>query len=102
MNTTITARHAPLDRSLRRATERVFAHLGRYSDRVISAATVFDVVAGSAWVEIRLQCRRGQTLVATARGREYRTALAAAAHRVTRQLDRLVGRRRALRHLPVT
>ncbi len=100
MDTTITARHFALDAALRRRTEALFQRLTRYSDGVIAAATIFDAVAGSAWVEIRLQCRRGGTLVATAAGRELRTTLDEAEHRIVRQLLRLGTRRRAARHAP--
>lgn len=101
MRTTISARHVPVDESLRTRATQVLERLGHLSNRAIEATAVFDVVAGAPAAELRLHCTGGRVLVATADGLEHRLALDLAEARMKRQLMKVATRPRGSRHVPV-
>ncbi len=98
MPVTVSARHVTLDDRLRTRAGEVLDRLGRLGGRVLGATAVFDCVAGIPWVEVRVHCRGGRVLVATAVADNHRRALDKVDRKSRRQLRRLHTRPLALRH----
>jgi ribosomal subunit interface protein len=95
---TVTARHMPLESTLRDRVGEVLRRLDRIGARVLEATAIFDVVGGRPWVELRLHLAPGQLLVATATADDHRTAVDLVDAKMRRQLRRSRTRPRAQRH----
>ena len=99
MHITVSARHdVRLVDALRTRAHDVIDGLGHLGHRVLNGTAIFDLVAGSAWVELRLNLTGGQLLVATAAASDHRTALDLVADKVRRQVERAHSRTLAHRH----
>lgn len=99
MHITISARHdVRIVDVLRARAHAVLDRLGQLGDRVLEGTAVFDSIAGSAWVELRLHLTGGTMLVATAEAADHRTALELVADKVRRQVRRANTRPLAHRH----
>ena len=99
MHITISARHdVRVVDALRTRAHAVLDRLGRIGDRVLEGTAIFDSIAGSAWVELRLHLSGGATVVATAEAADHRTALELVADKVRRQVQRAHARPLAHRH----
>jgi ribosome-associated translation inhibitor RaiA len=99
MQITVSARHDvhPVD-TLRARAHAVLDRLGQLGDRVLEGTAIFDTIAGSAWVELRLHLSGGRMLVATASAADHRTALDLVEDRARRQVRRANTRPLAHRH----
>ena len=99
MHITVSARHdVRLVDALRTRAHHVIDGLGQLGNRVLEGTAIFDSVAGSAWVELRLHLTGGKLLVATAQAADHRTALDRVAEKVRRQVQRAHSRPLAHRH----
>lgn len=99
MQITVSARHdVHLLDTLRNRAHAVLARLGTVGDRVLEGTAIFDTIAGSAWVELRLHLSGGSLLVATAKATDHRTALDLVEEKARRQVRRANTRPLAHRH----
>jgi ribosome-associated translation inhibitor RaiA len=99
MQITVSARHdVRLVDSLRTRAHAVLGRLGQLGDRVLEGTAIFDSIAGSAWVELRLHLVGGKMLVATAEAPDHRTALDRVEGKARRQVRRANTRPLAHRH----
>ncbi|HET9066688.1 MAG TPA: HPF/RaiA family ribosome-associated protein [Gemmatimonadales bacterium] len=102
MQLDIASRHATLEPTLERRTHEIAERLGRLGPRALQGTAVFDTVAGLPWVELRVHCSGGATLIATATADDHRTALDVVDRKMRRQLRRTNTRPRAARHATAT
>jgi ribosome-associated translation inhibitor RaiA len=101
MQITISARHeVRLLDTLRSRAHAILDRLGRIGDRALNGTAIFDVIGGSAWVELRLHLSGGKLLVATAEAPDHRTALDLVEAKARRQVERANTRPIAHRHAP--
>ena len=99
MHITVSARHdVRLVDTLRIRAHDALDRLGRIGNRVLEGTAIFDSIAGSAWVELRLHLTGGTMLVATAEAPDHRTALDRVEEKVRRQVRRANDRPLAHRH----
>lgn len=99
MQITVSARHdVRLVETLQNRAHAVLDRLGRIGDRVLEGTAIFDVIAGSAWVELRLRLSGGTLLIASAEATDHRTALDLVEVKVRRQVHRANSRPLAHRH----
>lgn len=99
MHITVSARHeVRLVDALRERAHGALARLGRIGNRVMEGTAIFDSIAGSAWVELRLHLAGGTLLVATAEALDHRTALDLVEEKARRQVRRAHARPLAHRH----
>lgn len=99
MHITVSARHdvRPVD-TLRSRAHAILVRLGSLGDRVLEGTAIFDSIAGSAWVELRLHLSGGGLLVARAQAVDHRTALDRVEVKARRQVRRANTRPLAHRH----
>lgn len=96
------AHHADVTPSLRTKAETAVRKLGARLRRVVTAIVRFEGDGPTKRVEIVLQAPRRRDLIATAMGRRYEPALAAAVHRLETQVARHKRPHRAPRAAPRT
>jgi ribosome-associated translation inhibitor RaiA len=96
--TVSTRHHLALVEAVRQRAHLVLDRLGRIGDRALEGTAVFDVVAGRAWVELRLRLNAGTLVVATAEASDHRSALDQVEEKVRRQVRRAITRPLAQRH----
>jgi ribosome-associated translation inhibitor RaiA len=84
--------------TLRERAHDALGRLGRIGNRVMEGTAIFDSIAGSAWVELRLHLSGGTLLVATAEAPDHRTALDLVEEKARRQVRRANARPLAHRH----
>ncbi len=99
---TIASRHTTLEPTLESRAHEIAQRLGRLGHRALRGTAIFDRVAGLPWVELRVSCSGGTTLVATATADDHRTALDVVDRKMRRQLRRSNTRPRATRHALAT
>jgi ribosomal subunit interface protein len=88
MQTTITARHCEIPRTLRAHARRVLESVAKVAHRPQQAQIVFDVDHQQKRAELKVHLPRGATRVASAEAADFRTALDRAAEKLRRQLER--------------
>ena len=92
MQTTVTARHCEIPRTLRAHARRVVERVAKVAHRPQRAQIVFDVDHQQKLAELKVHLPRGATRVATAEATDFRTALDRAAEKLRHQLERASSR----------
>ena len=88
MQTTVTARHCEIPRTLRAHARRVMERVAKVAHRPQRAQLVFDVDHRQKLAELKVYLPRGTTRVATAEAADFLTALDRAAQKLRHQLER--------------
>ena len=88
MQTTVTARHCEIPRTLRAHARQVVERVAKVAHRPQRAEIVFDVDHQQKLAELKVHLPRGTTRVATAEAADFRTALDRAVEKLRRQLER--------------
>jgi ribosomal subunit interface protein len=88
MRVTMTKRHCEISDELKARANKVVDKLVKVANRPQSAEVIFDEDHGARMVEIVLVLPRGQTKVAKAEAKDFRTALDRAAGKVRNQLQK--------------
>jgi ribosomal subunit interface protein len=92
MQTTVTARHCEIPRTLRAHARRVVERVAKVAHRPQRAQIVFDVAHQQKLAEVKVHLPRGATRVATGEAADFRTALDRAADKLRHQLERASSR----------
>ena len=83
MEIRITSRHTDLSDDLRERTEEVVAKLSKYEPRISVAEVIFDDEGCSKTAEGIIHVDRGEPVVASGEGDEFRAALHPMVDRLT-------------------
>lgn len=99
MQITISTRHSlSLVDAVRQRAHLVLDRIGRIGDRALEGSAIFDVIAGRAFVELRVRLRGDTMVIACADGPDHRTALDEVEEKARRQVRRANTRPLAHRH----
>lgn len=97
MNITVSVRHCEIPDELRERAEQMANRLDGIWPRLQGATIVFGMEGLLATAEVRMQVRRGESLVATGEASDHRTALDRAEDKLRKQLEKASGKPRTSR-----